>query len=89
MELNEKEKQNALSVFKVSFRLHKNRLKENYFELLKEYFCGEDYTITDKNELDKYLNKDVFIFQDCDFSDTWFILEDNNYVLPRKCFIYD
>lgn len=85
-ELNETEKRNALSIFNAHFNVHLNKLKENYFELLKEHFAGTDYTLEDKKVLDKYLNKDILIFEDSNFFDLWFILEDNNYVLPKKCF---
>lgn len=85
-ELNEKERENAILIFKEHYIVHTNKLRENYFDLLKKHFCGTDYTLEDKEVLDKYLNKDILIFQDCNFFDTWIILEDNNYILPKECF---
>ena len=87
-ELNVKELLNAFSIFKTDRELKKVRLKYNYFYILKKIMNGSKYTIKDKNVLDKYLYRDIYIIKDSgeNWFNHWFILEDNNYVLPIECF---
>ena len=86
MELNKTEKQNALSIFKAVMSLTKRRLKSNYFELLKKEYDSLEYNSEYEEKLNKYLGKDVYCFLDNSFTNEWFILEDNNYVIPNICF---
>lgn len=86
MRYNKEELNNLLIVSKFRFNVSKKKLKENYFEILKSSFSYMEYTEVDKSILDKYLYKEIICYLDNEERKEWFILEDNNYVIPNDCF---
>jgi hypothetical protein len=87
MNFNEKETSTALRVFATRCSVRKVRIKDDFESLYLDYLDreGELYDMDKvKQFTSKYSGKDVYVY----FDWAWFILEDDNFVIPEECFEY-
>ena len=79
---------NFLILAKVNLTLEKKELKSDFITVLEEYWNerGEMFSEHELNKLRKYAGKSVYRICDDKNQGHYFILEDNNIVIPQNCF---
>lgn len=88
-ELTVKEIWYLMGSVKISHKIHKEKIKENFKEIMYRKYPLE-YDETNDWFFDKYAGKEVNVYKYStyhnDKDDDWFILEDSNYPITSDCF---